>query len=286
MSAGAVPGAPAGWIVNETAFTTPLRGWDTEAPYHRVGSGWHPAANGRDGVMAWVVPSAPDTDFAVTYQVQSKAGSSVVVCVFGTGCAHEFDYWDEVVDYTDPTEATIHYDVMPGTLDGLLGWTAVVTRLDPDGDGLVGAADAWPSNPDKDGDGVPDGYEAILLEIPAGHDADQDGNPDGPAVFDSDDDGLSDGRELALRTALLLADTDGDGLEDGEETAGWDVSFTFRGQAVTAHVTSDPARTDSDSGGAMLDGLNDLAERDAGLNPRSRTTQTVSPTRLMPTRTA
>ena len=60
----------------------------------------------------------------------------------------------------------------------------------------------------------------------------------GRLVFDSDDDGLGDGKEIAINTDPLQPDTDKDGLEDGDE--------------VTTHKT-DPTKADSDGDG-LTDG--------------------------------
>jgi hypothetical protein len=155
----------------------------------------------------------------------------------------------------------------------------VVTRLDPDGDGRRRRG-RLAVEPDKDGDGVPDGYEKILPEISLRADQMATGRP---AEFDSDDDGLSDGRELALRTAPLLADTDGDGLEDGERPrAGSVVHVPGPGRDRPRRPIR---RVPTATGGAMLDGST-ICGADAG-EPRSPDTDgDGSPTRLMLTRTA
>jgi len=88
---------------------------------------------------------------------------------------------------------------------------------DRDGDGALNALDPAPTDPclpdphalvcpsgDPDGDGLNNDDEATL-----GTD---------PLDADSDDDGLSDGAELATHgTDPLRGDTDGDGLQDGTE---------------------------------------------------------------------
>ena len=60
--------------------------------------------------------------------------------------------------------------------------------------------------PDKDHDGLGDDEEADTYKT----------NPTNP---DTDGDGLTDGREVALGANPLIADTDGDGLSDGDEVA-------------------------------------------------------------------
>jgi len=111
-----------------------------------------------------------------------------------------------------------------------------------------------PSNPDSDGDGMPDGYEVTYFLNPLSNaDRNQDADGDGltniqefeqktnPQLPDTDDDGLTDREELMIYssnpfiidvdndgvmdglelkvfgTNLKNADSDGDGLTDGEE---------------------------------------------------------------------
>ena len=72
------------------------------------------------------------------------------------------------------------------------------------------------------------------------------GSETDPLDFDTDDDGLSDGEEIALGTDALDADTDGDGLSDAEEVA----------------LGTDPLDFDTDD-----DGLRDGEEIVAGTDP-------------------
>jgi hypothetical protein len=87
-----------------------------------------------------------------------------------------------------------------------------------------------PTNPDSDGDGMPDGWEILNGLNPMDpSDAFDDSDGDGlinlqeyitggdPFNPDSDGDGIDDGDEFALGTSVKLADTDGDGLDDGFE---------------------------------------------------------------------
>ncbi|MFA5239263.1 MAG: hypothetical protein WC476_06095 [Phycisphaerae bacterium] len=105
--------------------------------------------------------------------------------------------------------------------------------LDGDLDGLDNLGEyengADPTEPDSDGDGMPDGYEVENGLNPiaddTGGDLDDDGltnfeeftigtKPDNP---DTDGDNLSDGDEIPIGTDPTTPDTDGDGLLDGNE---------------------------------------------------------------------
>ncbi|MBN1267946.1 MAG: PEGA domain-containing protein [Kiritimatiellae bacterium] len=96
-----------------------------------------------------------------------------------------------------------------------------------------------PTDPDTDGDGMPDGWEIV-----------NDLNPVDPsdAALDADLDGLSNLDEYLWGTDPHSTDSDGDGLTDGDE--------------VNTHGT-DPALPDTD-----LDGLDDKYEIDNGTDPR------------------
>ena len=84
-----------------------------------------------------------------------------------------------------------------------------------DNDGVIEASDraAGPAG-DVDGDGIP-----TLTELDGSANTRYGNQPTKPNVFDSDGDGLSDGREINpdIDTNPNLADTDGDGLSDGLE---------------------------------------------------------------------
>jgi len=92
-----------------------------------------------------------------------------------------------------------------------------------------------------------------------------------PLDADTDDDGLSDGAELALGTnptdstdADALKDSDGDGVFDIDESRGR--LITINGGAPFA-VKSNPTRADSDG-----DGLPDYVEYQVGSNPNNTDT--------------
>ncbi|MFC7141106.1 hypothetical protein ACFQMA_14880 [Halosimplex aquaticum] len=93
-------------------------------------------------------------------------------------------------------------------------------------------------DPDSDGDGLDDAAE-------------RDEYGTDPTVADTDEDGLSDGRELELGTDPAAADTDGDGLPDGRER----------------ELGTDPAATDTDG-----DGLSDGREAEGGTDPTTADT--------------
>ncbi len=80
-----------------------------------------------------------------------------------------------------------------------------------------------PSNPDSDGDGLPDGAEVILYDSdPMDTDSDNDGIDDS-LEYDTDLDGIADALEFQLGLqviaggGILNPDSDFDGLTDGDE---------------------------------------------------------------------
>ncbi|HRX84560.1 MAG TPA: hypothetical protein P5572_06020 [Phycisphaerae bacterium] len=85
-----------------------------------------------------------------------------------------------------------------------------------------------------------------------------------PVRYDTDLDGIGDGREVLLGTnpngadAGAVIDSDGDGLFDLEEQDGWEVGTTG------VFVTSDPTEADTDH-----DGIPDIIERAIASSPRS-----------------
>ena len=99
---------------------------------------------------------------------------------------------------------------------------------------------------------LPDGSWAII------YDENDSSFPDGrlstknSMTVDTDNDGLSDGKEIELGTDLTVSDTDNDGLSDGSE--------------VHNH-SSDPLDNDTDR-----DGLTDGYEVDLGTDPLDRDT--------------
>jgi uncharacterized repeat protein (TIGR02543 family) len=158
-----------------------------------------------------------------------------------------------------------------------------IVALDADGDGLTtwGAQEKTadgrvvntdPQKWDTDGDGVGDD-----MELAMGLD---------PLKADTDGDGLNDREELIYGTQSRLVDknndgdyldidegdingtdTDNDGLTDKQEINGWDMTFTYNGHIIPAHVCSDPLSSDTDA-----DGLSDKDEYTNGTNPSARFT--------------
>jgi len=160
---------------------------------------------------------------------------------------------DSSTGSSEGTKSTIHFDIMPGSLEDFLGWGAV-SIVDYDWDGLLDRdEDKQRSNPylwDTDGDGLSDKYE---FEIAS------------DAVMpDTDQDGLTDMVELQHGTDPNDADTDGDGLPDGIEVFGWMIEFNYSGTRFYWRVFSDPLLVDEDG-----DGLTDQMEYWSGLNPKS-----------------
>ncbi|MCB9433303.1 MAG: hypothetical protein H6668_15110 [Ardenticatenaceae bacterium] len=209
-----------------------------------------------------------------------------------------------------PLENSFIFDVWPGSIDDLhaltlqpssdgsngyrLAWDATFPILaDADGDGLRSQALSGPdpddSNPDSDGDGLPDAFEVAT----AGFD---------PTKGDSDCDGLTDYWELFYSTNPARKDSDGDGLTDNEEhfhpnqiypydtsvvgnlnpptcsaektvyTGGWSVVYDYdaSGNPLLVQVSADPLDPDSDD-----DSLTDKQERIYAYNPNVASTLNV-----------
>ncbi len=152
-----------------------------------------------------------------------------------------------VVDLVDSINFFGFDDVNRSLISGDLGAELQAAGLDAlVGDaigGLAGAAVA---------DRIANGFIPIPLLDPEIAEVSLGATPTiGSVVFtidtDSDDDGLTDGEEIALGTDPFDPDTDDDGLSDGDE--------------VNVHGT-DPLDADTDD-----DGLNDGLEVELGLDP-------------------
>jgi len=131
--------------------------------------------------------------------------------------------------------------------------------LDPDADGLTNLEEFLletnPNNPDTDGDGMPDGWEAQYNYLGAGA-----LNPlVNDAAGDPDNDGLSNLQEYQYSLGVLGAgfapldglhprneDTDNDGMQDG-----WEFHFT---------PDLNPLVYDAEDVDADSDGMTNLAE--------------------------
>ncbi|MFN8485917.1 MAG: FG-GAP-like repeat-containing protein [Anaerolineae bacterium] len=203
--------------------------------------------------------------FSLRYQ---KCWWAVLVRVCSADSAVDSSPKPDDADAWAQATQPLTLDVLPNTVGGLWTW-----------DGIT--------NPDADGDGVPDAQEAALGLDPTKWDTDGDGLSDGwelqnratlgtdPTKADTDGDGLSDRLEIILGTSVAVADSDKDGLLDGEEVChvdasgatprlvgGWLVSPAGKRAGAAYRICSNPLDPDADS-----DELQDGQERAFGLSP-------------------
>ncbi len=204
-------------------------------------------------------------NFSLRYQ---KCWWAVLVRVCSADSAVDSSPKPDDADAWAQATQPLTLDVLPDTVDGLWNWDQI-------------------TNPDKDGDGIPDAQEAALGLDPTKWDTDGDGLSDGwelqnratlgtdPTKADTDGDGLNDRLEITLGTSVSVADSDKDGLLDGEEVChvdtggatprlvgGWLVSPPGSPSGASYRVCSNPLDPDADS-----DELQDGQERAFGLSP-------------------
>ena len=156
------------------------------------------------------------------------------------------DGTEVLTDGTNPTAGNGNDDLIDSDGDG------VVDALDPDPMDPCSPDFPSPACPDTDNDGAAD-FGTPTTVVPVEPDVPADTNPCVPdntvAVCDTDNDGISDGDEIANGTDPNDPDTDGDGIPDGIENMDAD------GDGI-----NDGADPDSDN-----DGIPDADE--AGANP-------------------
>lgn len=170
---------------------------------------------------------------------------------------------------TDPLDADTDNDGLDDGVEDVNRDGQTLNTIGGTG-GAAGSGETDPNNPDTDGDGLIDGDEVnatgplagIGATDPLDTDTDDGGAQDGTEVnedgtdptpgnglddaVDSDNDGISDPREVALGTDPNDPDTDNDGLNDGQE--------------VGNDGTVDPGDTDPLDGDSDDDGLSDGEE--------------------------
>lgn len=156
------------------------------------------------------------------------------------------DGTEVLTDGTNPTAGNGNDDLLDSDGDG------VIDALDPDPMDPCSPDFPSPACPDTDNDGAAD-FGTPTTVVPVEPDVAADTNPCVPdntaAVCDTDNDGITDGDEIANGTDPNNPDTDGDGIPDGVENMDAD------GDGI-----NDGADTDSDN-----DGIPDADE--AGANP-------------------
>ncbi|WP_157511675.1 hypothetical protein [Halapricum sp. CBA1109] len=124
-----------------------------------------------------------------------------------------------------------------------------------------------PFETDTDGDGLPDGFETRASGLdPTDPDSDDDGVNDSSG--DLDGDGLSNGREYDLGTAVQIADTDGDSLLDGAErnehgTDPLSMDTDDDGLADAEEIAVGSSPTDADTDDDDIDDANETYETSA-----------------------
>ncbi len=216
-----------------------------------------------DGTEAGVtmpVPGGTSTGTGIVYTGTDVSSANYVVDADPTSS-------------TDPSNADTDAD---GLLDGAEDANADGATVNTIGaTGTMGSGETDPRNLDTDGDGLLDGQEvnasgplAVLGSTdPLDTDTDDGGIQDGTEVLangtdptagmgaddvgvDTDNDGISDTREMSLGTDPADPDTDNDGIEDGDELGNDD--------SLDAGDSS-PLDADSDD-----DGLADGAEQLGG----------------------
>lgn len=186
----------------------------------------------------------------------------------------------------DPADAGNYRVTVTNSEDSAVSVGEVTVLADSDNDGLadiyetntgtyVSPTDTGssPTNPDTDGDGLPDGAEVLThFTDPNEEDTDGDSLTDydeilsyftNPNQADTDGDGLTDDAEVFTHsTNPTLFDTDSDGLGDGAEIAGTDNSSVSHGFGPT-----DPLISDGDADGYQ-DG-HEVANGSSPTNPES-----------------
>ncbi|MAJ37570.1 MAG: hypothetical protein CMC19_06540, partial [Flavobacteriaceae bacterium] len=128
--------------------------------------------------------------------------------------------------------------------DGSPAWNI----SDCDGDGVPNGEDSNPVNDDADGDGDKDATDpddtdpCVYSENRVAADATEEWN-----AADCDNDGLSNGDEIAAGTEILIPDTDGDGDLDGTDTDPLDnCTYSENQDPANADATWNAADCDND----------------------------------------
>lgn len=196
---------------------------------------------------------------------------------------HPSDYWGLTLESStfllavaesDPGRVFVRYSALGGSVDGSTGIVgAHGFGGNPDllvancvygsvTNGMTIVYDFGcgtdPLNPDTDGDGLLDGWEAVHGMDPLVDNA-TDGDPRTDADADPDHDGLSNIQESALGTDPFQPDTDGDGMDDG-----WEAQYGFDPLVENGQTARTDDDADADPDG---DGLTNAEECAWGTNP-------------------
>ncbi len=200
---------------------------------------------------AWVEPGIPMINYQLSIGMHTDYRVYYDDCwwLFGWHCDRESQ-----TESTDSSWTTMHFDVMPGSIDSFADWRGI-TSNDWDGDGINNTDETDTSQWlwDTDGDGLGDAHE-------------RDGRSD-PTKADTDSDGLSDRYEYIWGLNQTNSDSDGDGLSDYLEWSGWVVTFDYFGTEFNWNIYSNYCTNNTDG-----DDLSDFMEWRCLLNPMTNDT--------------
>ena len=206
-----------------------------------------------------------------TYPVGLKSGVTLAKqCAYEPNAAPNSLCWDGVpssagVRHVDNGIIDVSAVFVPSPENAVVSTVSLLmSTADTDGDCVSNQLEcnnaapvSDPTNVDTDGDGLPDGLEALGLDMRAGCAAIPGHSVTNAALADTDRDGIPDGAEDRNRNGLVdpdetdptQQDTDGDGISDGAEDQ--------NKNGIRDPGELNPRSMDSD-GDTLPDGVEDL----------------------------